>query len=276
MKILALLSSLVLLIPRLGNTLSSPISQWKNELRMSSPIALWKNELRIGYERRMAADPSFAKKSVMEVLLAATTQLSAETQRGPQLVPEIDFVIAGILTAVVGKYFSMWRVAKTQEGDNVKSSQREPSIFGFAVPTNAFQETMLDGITRPTARQRAGSLIAPMPSLFRAGILASTVGYGLTALAIHLRSLLMPSFVAATKQVNILHAALYTGAFLAIVSNLRYQLLQGLIEPFLEKVFSKVPVLQNAAIFVMRVGNGWLGSVLAIAGMKWLGLQKLK
>ena len=253
------------------------LSLTKDTDALSRPLTKWTNDLRVGFERRMAADPSFAKKSVMEVFLAASTQLSAEiTQRGPQrMVPEMDFVVAGVLTAVIGKYYSMWRVAKTQRAAGPTSLQ-EPTIFGLAVPTNAFQETMLDGFTKPTTRQRFGSLIASIPSLFRAGVLASILGYGLTAIAIRLRTVLLPSFVAATRQVNVAYAAIYTGMFMAIVSNLRYQLLQGLIEPLLEKIFRHLPSLLNAALFVTRVGNGWLGSILAIAGMKWLGLQKLK
>jgi hypothetical protein len=88
--------------------------------------------------------------------------------------------------------------------------------------------------------------------------------------------MLLPTFSAATHQVNILHAALYTGAFLAVVSNLRYQLLQGLLEPFVERIFRRLPSLQNAALFILRLANGWVGSVLAIHGMKWIGLQRLK
>ena len=244
---------------------------------LTTSIAKWKSELRVGYQRRLAADPSFAKKSVIEVFLAAGTQLSAElTQRGTQrIIPEMDFVIAGVLTAVIGKYYSMWRVAKTQTADKI-SVLEDPSIFGLSVPTNAFQQTMLDGLTRPTPTQRLGSLVAPIPSLFRAGVLASFMGYGLTSAAIQLRLLLMPSFVAATRQVNIVYAAIYTGIFMAIVSNLRYQVLQGLVEPCLDGVLRKTPSLLNLALFFVRVGNGWLGSVLAITGMKWLGLQKLK
>jgi hypothetical protein len=133
----------------------------------------WQNDIRVGFEHRLAADPAFLKKSVAEILLAATTHLSAEaSQRGMQRMgPEIDFVVAGVLTAVAGKYYSMWRVARTRQG-NTKDVQ-EPSIFGLAVPTNAFQATMLDGVTRPTTKQRLGSIIAPTTSLFLAGVMAS-------------------------------------------------------------------------------------------------------
>lgn len=258
----------------------APLCLIDSAVALTSPVSQWKNDIRVGYERRIAADPNFAKKSVLEVVLAAGTQLSAEmTQRGPQrLLPELDFLVAGVLTAVIGKYYSMWRVAKTQVKQSAVTSSphREPSLWGVAVPTNAFQETMLDGITRPTLAQRTGSIILPVPSLFQAGIVASTLGYGLTAVAIALRSVLLPQYVAATRQVNIVYAAVYTGVFMAVVSNLRYQLLQGLVEPALEKILRSFPAVCNAFLVVVRIGNGWLGSVLAIAGMKWLGLQRLK
>ncbi len=72
------------------------------------PIASkWKLQLQEGYRRRVAADPSFAQKSFTEVLLAAGTQFAAEWSRrgGDRLIPEADFVVPAVLTAVFGKYY---------------------------------------------------------------------------------------------------------------------------------------------------------------------------
>ena len=70
-------------------------------------ITVWKRQLEEGYQRRVAADPSFPQKSLTEVFLAAGTQLAAEwTRRGAhRLLPEADFVLPAILTAVFGKYY---------------------------------------------------------------------------------------------------------------------------------------------------------------------------
>jgi Domain of unknown function (DUF3411). len=246
------------------------------------------------YAQRIAADPNFLQKSVTEVILAAGTQFMAEIgKRGiHQIVTEIDFVIAGILTAIAGKYYSMWRVAPTckisikeeEEEDNTNkctstsmnvvdtNSQRLREEQSWDVPTNAFQTN------RPyTLPQRFMSFIVPVPSLFQAGVIASAIGYGFTSFLIFLRSILFPDYVAATVNVNTFHACLYTGAFMAIVSNVRYQLLQGIIEPYLvDRLFGKLPFLRACMTFAVRLANGLLGSFLAIAGMKMMGLQKLK
>lgn len=251
---------------------------------LQSPVARLTYQVKTGYNRRVAADPSFPAKSVTEVILAAGTQLAAEWNRrgASRLLPEIDFVLPGVLTAVFGKYYSMWRVAKTTDDQSSKpvsseaTEAKDQKLFNLAVPTNAFQRYLLDGVTKPTPIQRAGSMIAPMFPLFRAGIISSAVGYGIAALLIALRSMLLPSYVPATRSINILHASLYTGCFMAIVSNVRYQVLQGIVEPLIEYPLQKFPVVRYLLILTVRWLNGLLGSVLAISGMRFFGLQKLK
>ena len=250
---------------------------------LTLPVRQWTDDLVTGYERRCAADPSFPLKSLTEVMLAAGTQLAAEYKRrgADQISAQVDFVVAGVLTAIYGKYASMWKVAATassrKQGQESSNDDRsEPRLGDMKVPTNAFQPYLLDGVTRPTSKQRIGSLLVPILPLFRAGVMASFCGYGMTAILIAMRSHFIPTYVAATRNVNILYASIYTGTFMAFVSNLRYQVLQGVIEPSITKAFKRIPTLQYALIFGIRVSNGLLGSILAISGMKILGLQQLK
>ena len=259
-----------------------------------------------GYHQRVSADPQFLSKSILEIILAASTQYMAEVSRRgrDRILPEIDFVFAGVLTAVCGKYYSMWRVARTVDANadattytNNNGKESSTNSWRDRVPTNAFQPTLLDGHTTPSIQSRILAFILPMPQLFRAGVIASTLGYGLTSLLIKLRTLLIPTYVVVTKPVSVPLAAIYTGLFMAFISNIRYQLLQGIVEPYLiDGVFSKIETLGNektpmgrilgkfmflkhlkrVVVVLVRWGNGLLGSWIAIGGMRWFGLQQLK
>lgn len=265
-----------------------------------------------GYKQRVAADPAFLSKSLLEIILAASTQYMAEVSRRGQhrILPEIDFVFAGVLTAVCGKYYSMWRVARTVDVSNDDSTNETgsngddkstTSVTNWRdnVPTNAFQPTLLDGHTKPTLSSRFLAFILPMPQLFRAGVIASTIGYGFVAFLIRIRTMIIPNYTVATKPISVPLAAIYTGVFMAFVSNIRYQLLQGIVEPCLiDGVFFKIEALggnsnnkvlgkirgklnylrhlKRLVIVLVRWANGLLGSWIAIGGMKALGLQKLK
>jgi len=259
-----------------------------------------------GYEQRISADPEFLSKSIFEVIIAASTQFLAEVgRRGRQrILPEIDFVVAGVLTAVFGKYYSMWKVARTREsitdGTNDEKGSGVDNAPGTKkwrdrVPTNAFQPTLLDGRTKPTLSSRILAFLVPMPQLFRAGVIAATIGYGLTSLSTRIRAMLLPHQVVVTEPVSVPLAAIYTGLFMAFVSNVRYQLLQGVVEPCMvdgafiriealvddggklrERIAGRIRFSKKLVIILIRWGNGLLGSWIAIGGMRAFGLQKLK
>mmetsp|Transcript_4372 Transcript_4372/g.5107 ORF Transcript_4372/g.5107 Transcript_4372/m.5107 type:complete len:433 (+) Transcript_4372:85-1383(+) len=290
-----------------------------------------KQQLQYGLIRRVNADSYFLSKSLIEIIVASGTQFMAELNRRGGLsrtIIEFDFVLPAILTAIFGKYYSMWRTAKTLDNDRKSSSSSfsrdadndnddndstfivarssgDPILFGrLPVPTNAFQSHMADGTTAPTLSQRLGSFVVPIPALFKAGTLASGIGYGMFAVIVTIRSTFLPSYHTETIPVNIIYASIYTGLFMAIVSNIRYQLLQGIVEPIIidRWMFSNIInnksnemehnknnnnnnnngyhqfqiLLRSFTIFTVRWLNGLLGSVLAIMGMRFFGLQRMK
>lgn len=287
----------------------------QKQLRNLFSIQFSNDNIIKGYNQRIEADPKFLKKSIIEITLAASTQFIAEYNRrgGNNILIEIDYVLAGILTAIIGKYYSMWKTAKTKQPlsqpistlstttatttvfeSNVTSTSsssiqdqsnqnitttttnnNEVILFGLQIPTNAFQLYMLDGITKPNIYQRIGSLIVPMISLFRAGFIASIIGYGFIDIMTKIRTILLPSYIPQTSPVNIIYASIYTGLFVSVVSNIRYQILQGIIEPIIQHL-PFYTFIHDFIILVVRIMNGYIGSFLAISGMKYFGLQRLK
>ena len=127
---------------------------------------------------------------------------------------------------------SMWRTAKTLDNDRrsltssisrdadnanddndstfvVARSSGDLILFGrLPVPTNAFQSHMADGTIQPTSSQRLGSFVVPIPALFKAGTLASGIGYGMFAVIVTIRSIFLPSYHTETIPVNIIYASL--------------------------------------------------------------------
>jgi hypothetical protein len=159
----------------------------------------------------------------------------------------------------------MWMTAPTRidtttnapDGDVTKKTD-DPKLGSIPVPTNAFQNYMLDGITFPTLSQRLGSFIVPMRPLFRSGCISSFLSYGCTSVLIELQKVYIPI----TQSINVLHATLFTGCFMAFVSNISYQMLQGIVEPIIERASKSKPALRTAMISIIRILSGLLGSIL--------------
>ena len=196
------------------------------------------------WRARADADPRFRQKLALEAALACALQTTAEVQRrGRAFGREADYVVAGLLTALAGKLVAAFQAA--------------PSAAGKA-PTNAFQSDL-------PWRVRVGAVVGPMPRLFGVGFAAAAVGYGLTDGLTRLRDL-CGVVVAAPPRVPILGAAVYTGLFVAFVSNGSHQILQGLVE-------RGWWWRRRALVVVGRAGRSLLASALAIRGMQLSGLQ---
>ena len=197
------------------------------------------------WRARADADPKFRQKLALEAALACALQTTAEVQRrGRAFGREADYVVAGVLTALAGKL--------------VASFQAAPSAAGVAVATNAFQPDV-------PVRARVRAVVGPMPRLFGVGFAAAALGYGLTDCLTRLRDLCGIAVVA-PPRVPILGAAVYTGIFVAVVSNGSYQILQGLVE---RGWWGD----RRALLFVGRAGRSLMASALAIRGMQMSGLQ---
>ena len=139
-----------------------------------SPRPLGARALRRGWRERTAADPRFAYKATTEVVLATVLQLAAEAERRRgSFTAEIDYAIAGVLTAIAGKGYASWATSPTlrlspggalaDEGEG----ERERASF---TATNAFQHGSF------SLARRVLAIFSPMPRLFAAGAASAWAG----------------------------------------------------------------------------------------------------
>lgn len=101
-----------------------------------------------------------------------------------------------------------------------------------------------------------------------------TAGVGITNGISALRAALDPAFVPANKPQDVLRTSAAYGTYMSVSSNLRYQIIAGIIEQRgIETVFAGNHQLCHALSLAVRTGNTFLGSLLWIDFLRITGMQ---
>ena len=230
---------------------------------------------------------------------AAAQVLAEWDRRREKLMDEIDFALADVLTCLVANFAAVLIAAPSVAGAAVAPSGRN-------IPANMFQ--MVPPGTRPYAL--SDRLISPflkVPTLFAVGMVASLLGYGTTSVLTSLRNYLhdakndpIPSSSSAAAaaaggsrkwfgkktvvvveeeeapvKIPVFKTSLAVGAFLAVSTNIRYQLISGVVEERgIAKLLAHNKLADHLASFVVRSCNTYIGSVQMIDFLKLLALQQ--
>jgi hypothetical protein len=233
-----------------------------------------------GFRDRLLADPSFMIKVGIECGIGVVTKSTAEyTKRGDNFYSQLDFVGANVIMAIIADFMLVWLPAPTfsiaaASGAKVASANFLAKAFA-GCPENAFQRVP-PGYAPFTLAQRAGAVVRNGVKLFGVGFCASLLGVGITNSLIILRQLIDPTFVPLNDPQNVGVMAAAYGTYMASSSNLRYQILAGIVEERgIEMWFRSNPALCAALSFVVRTGNTFLGSLLWVDFISLLGLQKI-
>ena len=147
--------------------------------------------------------------------------------------------------------------------------------FLAGCPDNAFQ--MATAARSFTVAQRGAAVLRNGAKLFVVGTGASLIGTGFTNGIIAARKALDPNYVQKGEDMDIVRQSAAYGLYMSVSSNLRYQLLAGVLEQrMIEPLLHGNPLASTAASFVVRTGNTFLGSLLWVDFLRLLGLQKVK
>ncbi|KAL7113463.1 hypothetical protein ACP275_04G062300 [Erythranthe tilingii] len=228
-----------------------------------------------GFKERLLADDLFLTKIGIECGVGLFTKTAAEYQkRKENFFNELEIVFADVVMAIIADFMLVYLPAPTV-------SLRAPlgldagrlAKFFYNCPDNAFQ------IALPGASfsflQRIGAIARNGAKLFAVGTTSSLVGTTVTNALINARKAVDHSTAEEVENVPILSTSVAYGVYMAVSSNLRYQLLAGVVEQrILEPVLHQHKLLLSAICFAVRTGNTFLGSLLWVDYARLIGIQK--
>ncbi|XP_050210755.1 protein RETICULATA-RELATED 4, chloroplastic-like [Mercurialis annua] len=230
-----------------------------------------------GFKERLLADDLFLTKVAIECGVGIFTKTAAELEkRGENFSKELDFVCADVVMALIADFMLVWLPAPTVSlQPPLAVSAGAISKFFYSCPDNAFQVALAG--RSYTFLQRVGAIVRNGGKLFAVGTGASMVGVGMTNVLINARKMLDKDFAGEAEDVPILSTSFGYGVYMAVSSNLRYQVLAGVIEQrILEPLLHEHKVILSAICFAVRTGNTFLGSLMWVDYARFMGIQKIR
>ncbi|KAI9078280.1 hypothetical protein K1719_039782 [Acacia pycnantha] len=227
-----------------------------------------------GFKERILADDLFLFKVLFECCVGVFAKTAAEYEkRREKFFDELEFVVADVVMAIFADFMLVYLPAPTV-------SLRPPlainagsiAKFFHNCPDNAFQ-VALSG-TPYSLIQRVGAILRNGSKLFVVGTTSSLIGTSVTNALINAKKAVDKSSAGEVENVPIVSTSVGYGVYMAVSSNLRYQILAGIIEQrLLEPLLHQHKLILSALCFAVRTGNTYLGSLLWVDYARWIGVQ---
>ncbi|KAL5220560.1 hypothetical protein ABZP36_025273 [Zizania latifolia] len=237
-----------------------------------SALLRWLLQFR-GFRERLLADDLFLAKLAMECGVGVIAK------KGIFFFKEIDIVIADVVMAIVADFMLVYLPAPTV-------SLQPPLAKNAGHIANFSTTARIMPSKSYSVLQRLGAILRNGAKLFTVGTSASLIslsfhcyiiGTGVTNALIKARKAVDKELDDEVEDIPVLSTSVAYGVYMAVSSNLRYQVLAGVIEQrMLEPLLHNHKLLLGARCFVVRTGNTFLGSLLWVDYARWVGVQKVK
>ncbi|KAK8572708.1 hypothetical protein V6N13_048289 [Hibiscus sabdariffa] len=216
-----------------------------------------------GWRDRVAADPQFPFKVLMEELVGVTACVLGDMASRPNFgLNELDFVFSTLVVGSIMNFTIMYLLAPKATA----SSSSLPSIFANCPQSHMFEPGGYTLMNRLGTVVFKGAVFAVVG--FGAGLVGTAISNGL----IKLRKKMDPTFETPNKPPPTLLNAVTWAAHMGVSSNLRYQTLNG-IEFVLEK--GVPPVVFKSSVVVLRCLNNVIGGMSFVILARMTGSQSV-
>ncbi|KAJ6895708.1 hypothetical protein NC651_022047 [Populus alba x Populus x berolinensis] len=228
-----------------------------------------------GFRERLLADDLFFAKVGMECFVGMFTKTAAEYERRREnFFNELEVVFADVVMAIIADFMLVYLPAPTVSlRPPLAGNAGSIAKFLHNCPDNAFQVALAG--TSYSLLQRLGAIARNGAKLFAVGTASSLVGTAVTNALINARKAVDKSATVEVENVPVVSTSVGYGVYMAVSSNLRYQILAGVIEQrILEPMLHKHKIMLSALSFAVRTGNTFLGSLLWVDYARMIGIQK--
>ncbi|KAI3823474.1 hypothetical protein L1987_04912 [Smallanthus sonchifolius] len=254
----------------------------------TSPFLRWLLQFG-GFKERLLADDLFLAKVGIECGVGMFTKTAAEYEkRKENFSKELEIVFADVVMSVIADFMLVYLPAPTVSlRPPISVTAGRIAKFFYNCPDNAFQTAL--GGTSYSLLQRLGAIARNGTKLFAVGTASSLVlfcshmlllllevaGTVVTNALINAKKAVQKSSEDELDNIPVLSTSVGYGVYMAVSSNLRYQLLAGVVEQrLLEPLLHQHKLMLSAACFIVRTGNTYLGSLLWVDYARLVGLQK--
>lgn len=219
-----------------------------------------------GWRTRVAADPQFPFKVLMEELVGVSACVLGDMASRPNFgLNELDFVFSTLVVGSILNFTLMYLLAPTASAG--VAAKQLPAIFGSCPTSHMFEPGAF------TVLERLGTLVYKGTVFATVGLAAGLVGTALSNGLIKLRKKMDPEFETPNKAPPTLLNAMTWAIHMGVSSNLRYQSLNGL-----EFVLAKglPPLAFKSSVVVLRCLNNILGGMSFVILARMTGSQSVE
>ncbi|XP_010931492.1 protein RETICULATA-RELATED 3, chloroplastic [Elaeis guineensis] len=217
-----------------------------------------------GWRSRVAADPQFPFKVLMEELVGVSACVLGDMATRPNFgLNELDFVFSTLVVGSILNFVLMYLLAPT----SASAAVTLPGVFAACPPSHMFETGPYSLLSRLGTFVYKGATFAAVG--FAAGLAGTAISNGLIAL----RKKMDPEFETPNKPPPTLLNALTWALHMGISSNFRYQTLNG-VEFLMAKVLP--PAGFKASVVALRCMNNVLGGMSFVVLARLTGSQKVE
>ncbi|XP_075509060.1 protein RETICULATA-RELATED 3, chloroplastic-like [Primulina tabacum] len=217
-----------------------------------------------GWRSRVAADPQFPFKVLMEELVGVSACVLGDMASRPNFgLNELDFVFSTLVVGSILNFVLMYLLAPTMSS----SSQHLPGIFASSPASHMFEPGPYSLLSRLGTFVYKGTLFTAVG--FAAGLFGTVISNGL----ISTRKKMDPKFETPNNPPPTVLNATTWAIHMGVSSNFRYQTLNG-IEFLLAKGFPAF--LFKTSVVVLRCLNNVLGGMSFVILARITGSQSVQ